>query len=57
MDKEYVIVYRDGDFYKIIDKIFSEDSAYMVLSMVILAGHADARIEVMEPRWEIRPKY
>ena len=57
MDKEYVIVYRDGDFYKIIDKIFSEDSAYMVLAMVILAGYTDSRIEVMEPRWEIRPKY
>lgn len=57
MDKEYVIVYRDGDFYKIIDKIFSEDSAYMVLVMVNLAGYVDSRIEVMEPRWEIRPKY
>ena len=43
---EYVIIYRDGDIYKIIDKIYSEDSAYMVLAMVITAGYKDSRIEV-----------
>jgi hypothetical protein len=42
---EYKIIYRDGDIYKIIDSIYSDDSAYMVLAMVIKAGHEDARIE------------
>ena len=42
---EYKVIYRDGDIYKIIDKIFSEDSAYAVLSMVIKAGFEDSRIE------------
>ena len=46
--KEYVIIYRDGDAYKVIDKIYSEDSAYMVLTMVIKAGYKDSRIEVSE---------
>lgn len=45
--KEYAIVYRDGDIYKIIDRIFSEDSAYMILAMVIKAGYKDSRIEVV----------
>lgn len=45
--KEYNIIYRDGDIYKIIDKIYSEDSAYMVLSMVIKAGYEDSRIEIV----------
>lgn len=43
--KEYKIVYRDGEIYKIIDSIYSEDSAYMVLAMVIEAGYEDSRIE------------
>ena len=43
--KEYVVIYRDGDIYKIIDRIFSKDSAYMVLTMVIKAGYEDSRIE------------
>ena len=45
--KEYKIIYRDGDIYKIIDKIYSEDSAYMLLSMVIQAGYEDSRIEIV----------
>lgn len=43
--KEYAIIYRDGGIYKIIDKIYSEDSAYMILAMVIKAGYNDSRIE------------
>jgi len=43
--KEYAIIYRDEDIYKIIDKICDEDSAYMVLTMVIKAGFKDSRIE------------
>ena len=43
--KEYAIIYRDGDIYKIIDKIYNEDSAYMALVMVIKAGYKDSRIE------------
>ena len=43
--KEYKVVYRDGGIYKIIDKIFSEDSAYMILAMVMEAGYEDSRIE------------
>lgn len=43
--KEYKIVYRDGEIYKTIGKIFDEDSAYMVLCMVIKAGYKDSRIE------------
>ena len=43
--KEYAIIYRDGEIYKIIDKIYSEDSAYMVLTMIIKAGYEDSRIE------------
>jgi len=43
--KEYKVIYRDGEIYKVIDKIYSEDSAYMVLSMVIKAGYEDSRIE------------
>lgn len=43
--KEYKIVYRDNDIYKIIDKIYSEDSAYMILAMVIKAGYEDSKIE------------
>lgn len=46
--KEYAVIYRDGDIYKIIDKIYSEDSAYMVLAMVISAGYMDSRIEIKE---------
>lgn len=42
--KEYKIVYRDGEVYKIIDRICSEDSAYMILAMVIKAGYEDSRI-------------
>lgn len=42
---EYMIVYRDGDFYKTIKGIYDEDSAYMVLVMVIKAGYIDNRIE------------
>lgn len=42
---EYTIVYRDGDVYKTIDSIRKEDSAYMVLAMVMKAGYEDARIE------------
>lgn len=45
--KEYKILYRDCDIYKIIDKIFDEDSAYMILCMVIKAGYTDSRIEVV----------
>lgn len=46
---EYKIVYRAPDgIYQIIDKIFSEDSAYMVLSMVLKAGYEDARIEEVQ---------
>lgn len=44
--KEYKVIYRDGDIYKVIDNIFSEDSAYEVLAMVIKAGYEDSRIEV-----------
>lgn len=44
-EMEYKVIYRAGNFYQIIDKIFSEDSAYMVLTMVIKAGYEDARIE------------
>ena len=33
---------------KKIDKIFDEDSAYMVLAMTIKAGYIDSRIEVEE---------
>lgn len=43
--KEYAIIYRDGDIYKVIDKICDEDSAYMVLAMTIKAGYKDSRIE------------
>ena len=43
--KEYCVVYRDGDIYKIIDRIFSEDSAYIILALVIKAGYEDSRIE------------
>lgn len=46
--KEYHIIYRDGDFYKVINGINNEDSAYEVLMMVIKAGYEDARIEVYE---------
>lgn len=50
--KEYMIVYRHGDFYKKIKGIYGEDNAYMVLTMVIKAGYTDSRIEEvikMEP--------
>ena len=47
--KEYKIVYRDGEIYKIIDSIYSEDSAYIVLAMVIEAGYEDSRIEEAWP--------
>ena len=43
--KEYAVIYRDGDIYKVIDNIFNEDSAYMILTMVIKAGYKDSRIE------------
>ena len=43
--KEYKVIYRDNDIYKVIDKIFSEDSAYMILTMVIKAGYEDSKIE------------
>lgn len=46
--KEYKIIYRIGGSYSVIDKIFDEDSAYMVLTMVIKAGYEDSRIEVEE---------
>lgn len=46
--KEYAVIYRQGGIYQIIDKIFSEDSAYMVLTMVIKAGYEDSRIEELE---------
>lgn len=46
--KEYKVLYRMGETYKIIDKIYSEDNAYMVLAMVIKAGYEDSRIEVFE---------
>lgn len=42
---EYMVVYRDGDIYKTIDNIFSEDSAYEVMAMIIKAGYEDCRIE------------
>lgn len=42
---EYKIIYRDKDVYKIIDGIYTEDSAYMVLIMVMKAGYKDSRIE------------
>ncbi len=43
---EYKVVYRANDgIYQVIDKIFSEDSAYMVLTMVIKAEYEDATIE------------
>lgn len=45
---EYHIIYRDGDFYKIIKGINNEDSAYEVLAMVIKAGYKDSRIEMYE---------
>lgn len=46
---EYKVVYRANDgIYKVIDKIFSEDSAYMVLAMVIKAGYEDAIIEAYD---------
>lgn len=46
---EYKVVYRSHDgFYQVIDKIFSEDSAYMVLTMVIKAGYEDAVIEAYD---------
>lgn len=43
--KEYAVIYRVGDIYKTIDKIFSEDSAFMILTMVIKAGYEDSKIE------------
>ena len=43
--KEYKVIYRVGNIYNVIDKIYSEDSAYMVLAMVIKAGYEDSRIE------------
>lgn len=47
---EYKIVYKNKheNIYQIIDKIYSEDSAYMILTMVIKAGYEDAIIEKME---------
>ena len=44
---EYKIVYRNKheNIYQVIDKIYSKDSAYMILTMVIKAGYEDARIE------------
>lgn len=47
---EYIVVYRNENevVYKKIDKIFSEESAYMVLTMVLKAGYKDARIETIE---------
>lgn len=45
--KEYKVIYRVGNIYKVIDKIYSEDSAYMVLTMVIKAGYDDSRIETV----------
>lgn len=43
---EYKIIYRSKDNnYQIIDKIFSEESAYMILAMLVKAGYKDARIE------------
>lgn len=47
---EYKIVYRNKheNIYQIIDKIYSEDSAYMILSMAIKAGYEDAIIEMEE---------
>lgn len=46
--KEYKIIYRIGESYSVIDKIFNEDTAYMVLTMTIKAGYIDSRIEVEE---------
>lgn len=44
--KEYAVIYKAVDgIYQTIDKIYSEDSAYMVLTMVIKAGYEDSRIE------------
>lgn len=48
MKKEYKIIYRIGESYSSIDKIFNEDTAYMVLAMTIKAGYIDSRIEVEE---------
>ena len=45
--KEYAVIYRDKDIYKVIDKIYSEDSAYMILTMAIKLGYEDSRIEVV----------
>ena len=47
--KEYKIIYRDGELYKIIDGINNEDSAYEVLAMVVKAGYKDSRIEECTP--------
>lgn len=44
---EYKIVYRNKDgIYQIIDSIYSEDTAYMVLFMLIKLGYEDCRIEL-----------
>lgn len=43
--EEYAVIYREGDVYRIIDKIYSEDSAYTILAMVIELGFLDSRIE------------
>ena len=49
--KEYKIIYRwkGSEVYQILDKIYSEDTAYMILVFLEKAGCSDARIEFTEP--------
>lgn len=48
-NKHYIVIYRTRDgMYQMIDHIYNEDSAYAVLTMVIIAGYKDARIEYVD---------
>ena len=46
--REYKVIYRKGEIYKVIDKIYNEDTAYLVLALAIEAGHLDSRIEYFD---------
>lgn len=46
--REYKVIYRKGGIYKVIDKIYNEDTAYLVLALAIEAGYMDSRIEYVE---------
>lgn len=46
--REYKVIYRKGEIYKVIDKIYNEDTAYLVFALAIEAGYLDSRIEYFD---------